>query len=242
MRSNSNIDHEEVKKFSQLANDWWNPQGELRTLHAINPLRLNYINEKAALNGKEVLDIGCGGGLLTEGMDKIGAKVTGIDMSEELLNIAKQHQTSSGTHVEYILSTAEAFALHHPKQFDVVTCLEMLEHVPDPISIIHAAAQLVKPNGHVFFSTINRNMKSYLFAIIGAEYLLKILPRHTHDFAKFIRPSELAEWARKEQLTMKDFTGISYQPLTKAYKLCPDIAVNYLAHLRSQKSDPGNFL
>lgn len=230
--SEPNIDQSEVAKFSQLSAQWWDPQGELKTLHDINPLRLQYINENAALHGKQILDIGCGGGLLSEGMAKLGAKVTGIDMSESALTVAKLHQTESATNVEYILSTAEAFALTRPNQFDVITCLEMLEHVPDPCSIIQAAAKLVKPDGHLFFSTLNRNAKSYLFTIIGAEYLFKLLPKNTHDFAKFIRPSELAEWARKANLNIEDMTGMSYNIFTRESYLCPDISVNYLIYLR----------
>jgi 2-polyprenyl-6-hydroxyphenyl methylase/3-demethylubiquinone-9 3-methyltransferase len=226
----SNIDPTEIAKFSELSIHWWDTQGELKTLHDINPLRLCYINEKSHLPGKTVLDIGCGGGILSESMDKIGAKVTGIDMSDASISVAKLHQFESGTNVNYLVTTAEALAMECPGQFDVVTCLEMLEHVPDPVSIIKSAAQLTKPGGHLFFSTLNRNVKSYLFAIIGAEYIMKLIPKNTHDFSKFIRPSELQDWARKAGLTIKDLTGLSYNPFTKQYKLCNDVSVNYLAH------------
>jgi 2-polyprenyl-6-hydroxyphenyl methylase/3-demethylubiquinone-9 3-methyltransferase len=223
-----NIDKAEITKFTKLAAQWWDPQGELKTLHDINPLRLSYIQEKTCLTGKKVLDIGCGGGLLAEKMQHYGAQVTGIDLSEEALEAAKAHQEKNNTHVDYLLTSAEEFATTHASEFDSITCLELLEHVPDPASLILAAATLVKPGGHVFFSTLNRNIKSYFFAIVGAEYLLKMLPKNTHDFAKFIRPSELTAWARKAGLVVNDITGMSYNPLTKEYTLGKDISVNYL--------------
>lgn len=223
-----NMDKTEIAKFAKLATHWWDPQGELKTLHDINPLRLKYIDEQASLKGKKVLDIGCGGGILAESMEKQGAQVTGIDLGEDMLQAARLHQETSKTQVNYLLTSAEEFAVTHAHEFDVVTCLELLEHVPDPSSIINSAAKLVKPGGQVFFSTVNRNIKSYLFAIVGAEYVLKILPKNTHDFAKFIRPSELAEWARKTGLTVKDIAGITYNPFIKEYKLGKDISVNYL--------------
>jgi len=222
------MDKTEIAKFAKLATHWWDPQGELKTLHDINPLRLKYIDEQASLKGKKVLDIGCGGGILAESMEKQGAQVTGIDLGEDMLQAARLHQETSKTQVNYLLTSAEEFAVTHAHEFDVVTCLELLEHVPDPSSIINSAAKLVKPGGQVFFSTVNRNIKSYLFAIVGAEYVLKILPKNTHDFAKFIRPSELAEWARKTGLTVKDIAGITYNPFIKEYKLGKDISVNYL--------------
>lgn len=227
-----NVDKIEIAKFDKLAADWWNPQGKLKTLHDINPLRLTYIDENASLKGKKVLDIGCGGGILAESMEKQGAQVTGIDLGEDALQAARLHQEKSKTHVNYLLTSAEEFAVTHANEFDVVTCLELLEHVPDPTSIINSAAKLVKPGGQVFFSTVNRNIKSYLFAIVGAEYLLKMLPKNTHDFAKFIRPSELAEWARKTGLVVKDIVGMTYNPFTKEYKLSKDVSVNYLIYLQ----------
>jgi 2-polyprenyl-6-hydroxyphenyl methylase/3-demethylubiquinone-9 3-methyltransferase len=227
----SNIDPAEIAKFSELASHWWDTHGEMKSLHDINPLRLQYIDQHSPLMGKKVIDIGCGGGILSESMDKKGAHVTGLDMSKQAIQVAKLHQHESGTHVDYFVSTAEDFAAKHPGEFDVVTCLEMLEHVPDPSSIVRACAALVKPGGSVFFSTLNRNMKSYLFAIIGAEYVLNIIPKNTHDYAKFIRPSELSEWARKSSLAVKNMTGLTYNPLNKTYKLCEDISVNYLVYL-----------
>lgn len=225
-----NQDPVEIAKFSALAAHWWDPEGELKTLHAINPVRLHYINEKAPLTGKTVLDIGCGGGILAESMAAVGAKVTGIDMSTAALNAAKLHQklSSSPLNIDYQEITAEQLAETHTAQFDIITCLECLEHVPDPASLIKAAARLVKPQGQLFFSTLNRNIKSYLFAILGAEYLLKLLPKNTHEFAQFIRPSELATWARKASLTVSDLIGLSYNPLTQKAKLTQDTAVNYI--------------
>jgi 2-polyprenyl-6-hydroxyphenyl methylase/3-demethylubiquinone-9 3-methyltransferase len=231
----SNIDPVEIAKFSEHAKHWWDANGELKTLHEINPLRLNYINEIAPLAHKIVLDVGCGGGILTESMAKKGAKVTGIDMSKAALTVAKLHQHESGTQVDYHQTTVEDFAEKHPEQFDVVTCLEMLEHVPDPSSVIKACADLVKPGGDLFFSTLNRNVKSYLFAIIGAEYLMKMLPKNTHDYAKFIKPSELAEWARKASLDVKNITGINYNIFTKEYSLGKDVSVNHVMHLKKSR-------
>jgi 2-polyprenyl-6-hydroxyphenyl methylase/3-demethylubiquinone-9 3-methyltransferase len=226
-----NIDQTEINQFSKLSGDWWNPQGALKTLHDLNPLRTRYIDEKAGINGKTVMDIGCGGGLLSESMQMLGAQVTGIDMCEEALQAAKAHQQISGQTVKYLFTTAEKVALACPEAFDVVTCMELLEHVPDPASLVQAAARLVKPGGHVFFSTIDRNVQSYLFAILGAEYITKILPKNTHDFARFIRPAELASWARTAGLTLEDLTGMAYNPFTRQCKLRKDISVNYLAHL-----------
>lgn len=223
-----NIDQAEIAKFAKFASHWWNPKGELKTLHDINPLRLQYITEQVSLSGKKVLDLGCGGGILAESMDHCGAVVTGLDLGEEALQAARFHQQSSGTHVDYLFTSAEEFAETHAGEFDVVTCLEMLEHVPNPASIIQAAARLVKPGGHVFFSTLNRNIKAYLFAIVGAEYVLRMLPKNTHDFAKFIRPSELVEWSRMAGLSVRGMVGLGYNPFTKEYKLGEDVSVNYM--------------
>ena len=224
-----NVDHAEVSKFEQLASRWWDPNSEFKPLHEINPLRLGYIDTRAALDGKTVLDVGCGGGILAESMAAHGAKVTGIDMGEAPLEVARLHLLESGQEVDYRRIPVEELADEMPGRFDVVTCMEMLEHVPDPASVIAACATLVKPGGHVFFSTINRNPKSYLFAIVGAEYVLRMLPRGTHDFAKFIRPSELSRWTREAGLDTHDITGMTYNPLTGIYKLDPrDVDVNYM--------------
>lgn len=223
-----NYDTEELAKFAAVAAHWWDPNGELKTLHQINPLRLSYIKEIVNLSGKSVIDIGCGGGILSESMALSSAQVTGIDMNKSVIDVAKLHQLETGTQVEYKLATAEAMAEERPSQYDVVTCLEMLEHVPDPLSIVRACATLVKPGGHLFFSTLNRNPKAYLFAILGAEYVLKILPKNTHDYAKFIRPSELNAWSRQCGLSPKEMKGIAYNPFTQQFKLTQDTAVNYL--------------
>jgi 2-polyprenyl-6-hydroxyphenyl methylase/3-demethylubiquinone-9 3-methyltransferase len=228
---NLNVDHVEISKFESLASRWWDPHSEFKPLHEINPLRLDYIDQIAGLNGKRVLDVGCGGGILAESMANRGADVMGIDMGESNLAVARLHLLESGLKVDYQKIPVEQLAEQQAGQFDVVTCLEMLEHVPDPASIIAACAKLVKPGGHVFFSTINRNPKSYLFAIIGAEYILRLLPKGTHDFEKFIRPSELDSWIRTAGLESRDITGLVYNPLTQVYKLNPkDIDVNYMVH------------
>ena len=224
----SNVDHAEIAKFEALAHRWWDRESEFKPLHDINPLRVNWIDERASLAGKKVLDVGCGGGILSEAMAQRGATVTGIDMGEAPLSVARLHLLESGLEVDYRQITAEALALECPEQFDVVTCLEMLEHVPDPASIIRACYKMVKPGGQVFFSTINRNPKAYALAIIGAEYVLKMLPRGTHDYRKFIRPSELGAWSRDAGLAVRDIVGLSYNPLTKDDKLSQDVDVNYL--------------
>lgn len=224
-----NADPLELQKFSDLAHRWWDPTSEFRPLHEINPLRLEWINARVPLAGKNVIDIGCGGGILSESMARKGATVTGIDLSEKALKVADLHSLESGVSVRYKLIAAEEMAAQEPGQFDVVTCMEMLEHVPDPAAIVRAAATLVKPGGHVFFSTLNRNPKAYLFAIIGAEYVLRLLPRGTHDYDKFITPSELSQFIRTAGLDLKGFKGLTYNPLTKIYSLNDDTSVNYLA-------------
>jgi 2-polyprenyl-6-hydroxyphenyl methylase/3-demethylubiquinone-9 3-methyltransferase len=232
---NSNVDLSEVAKFSNLASHWWDTEGELKSLHDINPLRLAFINEHAPLQTKQVIDIGCGGGILAESMALAGALVTGIDASDEAIKVAQLRQLETKTTIDYVVTTAEAMAIQHPQHFDVVTCLEMLEHVPDPCSVVKACADLLKPGGHLFFSTLNRNLKSYLFSIIGAEYILKLLPRNTHDFAKFIKPAELSLWARQAGLLTQHMAGISYNPFTKNYTLSSDYSVNYLIHLQKKR-------
>ncbi|SCZ49244.1 bifunctional 2-polyprenyl-6-hydroxyphenol methylase/3-demethylubiquinol 3-O-methyltransferase UbiG [Thiohalomonas denitrificans] len=225
-----NVDPSELRKFEELASRWWDPESEFKPLHEINPLRLDYVDERVGLSGKRVLDVGCGGGILSESMAARGAEVTGIDMGEAPLSVARLHQLESGVKVEYRQITVEALAEEMPGAFDAVTCMEMLEHVPDPASAIAACARLVKPDGRVFFSTLNRNPKSYLFAIVGAEYLLRLLPKGTHDYAKFIRPSEMESWARQGGLRVRELTGLSYNPLTRQYSLGRNVDVNYLAH------------
>jgi len=224
-----NADPLEIQKFSALAHRWWDPTSEFRPLHEINPLRLEWINARAPLAGKKVIDIGCGGGILTESMARRGASVTGIDLSEKALQVADLHSLESGVQVRYELISAEAMAAREAGQYDIVTCMEMLEHVPDPAAIVQACASLVKPGGHVFFSTLNRNPKSYLFAIIGAEYLLRMLPKGTHDYDKFITPAELAQFARSAGLDVNGLKGLSYNPFSKIYSLGTDTSVNYLA-------------
>jgi 2-polyprenyl-6-hydroxyphenyl methylase/3-demethylubiquinone-9 3-methyltransferase len=228
----TNADPLELEKFSQLAHRWWDPSSEFKPLHEINPLRLDYINRIAPLAGKTVLDVGCGGGILSESMAALGAQVTGIDLGDKALQVAKLHLLESGRQVNYRKIAVEDLAVEQPGHYDVVTCMELLEHVPDPSSIINACAQLVKPDGHVFFSTLNRNPKSYLFAVIGAEYLLHMLPRGTHDYAKFIKPSELAQFCRNAGLDVSDISGMSYHPIYKTYSLGRDADVNYLLACR----------
>ena len=227
-----NADVLELQKFGELAHKWWDKSSEFKPLHEINPLRLNYIDSLAGLSGKRVLDVGCGGGILSESMHFKGADVTGIDLGEQALNVAKLHQLESGAKVNYELISVEQLALEQPASFDVVTCMEMLEHVPDPASIVAACARLVKPGGSVFFSTINRNPKAYLFAVLGAEYILNMLPKGTHDYAKFIKPSELSSWVRQSGLDVAGMRGMSYQPLTQHYSLSDDVSVNYLLHTK----------
>ena len=225
-----NADPAELEKFSQLAHRWWDPTSEFRPLHEINPLRLEWIDGIAGLAGKSMLDVGCGGGILAEAAAGKGARVTGIDLSERALKIAQLHLLESRLPVQYALASPEEYAQTHGAAFDVVTCMEMLEHVPDPGRTVAACAQLLKPGGHAFFSTISRNPKSYLFAIIGAEYVLKLLPKGTHDYARFIRPSELMGWCRAARLGPAGIKGMSYNPFTRVYRLGTDCSVNYLLH------------
>ena len=231
-QSAHNVDPAEIAKFESLAARWWDPHSEFKPLHDINPLRLDYIERLEPLQGKRVLDVGCGGGLLSEGMAARGARVTGIDMGEAPLSVAKLHLYESGLEVDYRQITAEQMAAENPATYDVVTCLEMLEHVPQPESIVTACARMAKPGGLVVFSTINRNPKAYAFAILGAEYILRLLPKGTHDFRKFIRPSELDRWARGAELQLRDLSGMTYNPLTGRYRLGQDADVNYLAAYR----------
>ncbi|MES9846288.1 MAG: bifunctional 2-polyprenyl-6-hydroxyphenol methylase/3-demethylubiquinol 3-O-methyltransferase UbiG [Candidatus Sedimenticola sp. PURPLELP] len=229
MSESINVDHAEISKFEELAARWWDPHSEFKPLHEINPLRLGYIDDIAHLQGKKVLDVGCGGGILAESMAAKGADVTGIDMGEAPLEVARLHLLESQLEVHYERIPVERLAEEQPESFDVVTCMEMLEHVPDPSSVVRACARLTKPGGHIFFSTLNRNPKSYLFAIIGAEYILNLLPKGTHDYAKFIRPSELDTWIRQAGIDTDSMTGLVYNPLTGKYRLdSTDVDVNYM--------------
>ncbi|MCK7549477.1 bifunctional 2-polyprenyl-6-hydroxyphenol methylase/3-demethylubiquinol 3-O-methyltransferase UbiG [Marinobacter koreensis] len=235
--TNQNVDRNEIAKFEALANRWWDPSSEFKPLHDINPLRLNYIDERVSLAGKKVLDVGCGGGLLSEGMAQRGAHVTGIDMGEAPLSVARLHGLESGISVDYRQITVEELARDPEQagQYDVVTCLEMLEHVPDPASVLKSCAAMLKPGGHLFVSTINRNPKSFLFAIVGAEYVLNMLPKGTHEWKKFIRPSEMSDFLRQAGLDVRELTGMTYNPITKSYKLGRDVDVNYLMHARDTR-------
>lgn len=234
--TDANVDPNEVAKFEQLAERWWDEQGEFKPLHEINPLRLDFIDQHAGIAGRRIVDVGCGGGLLSEGMAARGATVTGIDMAGNALAVAKLHLMETGQHVTYLQTSAEEFAATHPGAFDVVTCLELLEHVPDPARTIAACAALVKPGGDVFFSTLNRTPKAWLFAVVGAEYVLRLLPRGTHDYSRFIRPSELAAAARAAGLEIRTATGLHYAPLTRRYSLGPGLDVNYMCHARRLES------
>lgn len=229
MTSAENVHAHEIHKFGSQAERWWDPDGEFKTLHAVNPLRVQFIRAMAALEGQRVVDVGCGGGILSEGLARCGAEVLGVDLSADLLDVADLHGLESGVPVAYRKISAEALAAEQPGAFDLVTCMEMLEHVPNPASIVNACARLVKPGGMVFFSTLNRNLKAYLLAIVGAEYLLRMIPKGTHDYATFIRPSELVRWGRQSGLDLVSMEGVSYNPITRQFSLGPDVGVNYLA-------------
>ncbi len=228
--SSLNADPAELQKFAALAHRWWDPGSEFKPLHDINPLRVDYIDRIAGLRGKRVLDVGCGGGILSESMAGRGAEVIGIDLGEKALKVAQLHKLESGANVDYRLVAVETLAQEQPQSFDVVTCMEMLEHVPDPSAVVQACARLVRPGGRVFFSTLNRNPKSYLFAVIGAEYVLNMLPKGTHEYGKFIKPSELSSWCRAAGLDVSGLAGMHYNPLSKRYSLGADVSVNYLLH------------
>jgi len=230
--THENVDPVEVAKFDALADSWWDPEGQSKPLHQINPLRLQFIKDRTSLKAAKIVDVGCGGGILTESLALSGADATGVDMGELPLEIARLHALEAGLKIDYQQTTAEAMAANHPDEFDAVTCMEMLEHVPDPQSIIAACAQMVKPGGDVYFSTLNRNPKAWLLAIVGAEYIADMLPKGTHDYARFIKPSELARACREAGLTVSAIAGISYHPLTRKYALTQDVDVNYLMHCR----------
>jgi 2-polyprenyl-6-hydroxyphenyl methylase / 3-demethylubiquinone-9 3-methyltransferase len=233
MNTNTNVDPQELAKFSELAHRWWDPESEFRPLHQINPLRLEWIDELASLRGKSVVDVGCGGGILAEAMARRSGQVLGIDLAVRPLGVARLHALETGVdNLEYREVPAESLAAEQPGAFDVVTCMEMLEHVPDPSSVVRACGAMVKPGGWVFFSTLNRNPKSFLFAIVGAEYVLNLLPKGTHEYARFIRPSELARWCRDANLTIEGSRGMQYNPLTRRYWLSGDTSVNYLIACR----------
>ena len=232
MHEHSNVDAAEIARFQSAASRWWDPEGDMRPLHELNPVRLAYVERSGTMRGRTVLDVGCGGGLLSEAMAVSGATVTGLDQASDLLDVARLHALESGVPVDYRLETAEAHAETHAGRYDVVTCMEMLEHVPDPASVVAALALLVRPGGHVFVSTINRNPRAWLQAVVAAEYVLRLLPRGTHAYDKFIRPSELASWARDCGLEMVDIAGLEYDPFARSARLSSDARVNYLAHLR----------
>ena len=231
-----NLDHEEVNKFDELAAKWWDMEGEFKPLHQINPLRVGFIKDRSILEGKKILDVGCGGGILAEALSELGANVTGIDASENTIGVAKSHSKSINSNVRFIQNTIEEFIASNPEEkFDVITCLEMLEHVPSPGEIIKNCSDILKKDGDIFFSTINRNPRSYLFAVIGAEYILNLLPKGTHDYEKFIKPSELAKWIREAGLNSEETIGLSYNPITDNYWLGKDIQVNYMVHAKKGK-------
>ncbi|WP_148052530.1 bifunctional 2-polyprenyl-6-hydroxyphenol methylase/3-demethylubiquinol 3-O-methyltransferase UbiG [Atlantibacter hermannii] len=233
-----NVDRGEIAKFEAVASRWWDTEGEFKPLHRINPLRLGYITERAGgLFGKTVLDVGCGGGILSESMARQEATVTGLDMGAEPLQVARLHALESGVELDYVQETVEEHAAKHPEKYDVVTCMEMLEHVPDPASVVKACARLVKPGGHVFFSTLNRNGKSWLMAIVGAEYILRMVPKGTHDIKKFIKPAELLSWVDGTTLQERHMTGLHFNPLTNRFTLGPGVDVNYMLHTQAKTGD-----
>ncbi|MEH4799732.1 bifunctional 2-polyprenyl-6-hydroxyphenol methylase/3-demethylubiquinol 3-O-methyltransferase UbiG [Atlantibacter hermannii] len=233
-----NVDRGEIAKFEAVASRWWDTEGEFKPLHRINPLRLGYITERAGgLFGKTVLDVGCGGGILSESMARQGATVTGLDMGAEPLQVARLHALESGVELDYVQETVEEHAAKHPEKYDVVTCMEMLEHVPDPASVVNACARLVKPGGHVFFSTLNRNGKSWLMAVVGAEYILRMVPKGTHDIKKFIKPAELLSWVDGTTLQERHMTGLHFNPLTNRFTLGPGVDVNYMLHTQAKTGD-----
>ncbi len=237
MDARANVDASEIAKFDALAQRWWDPKGEFRPLHELNPLRLAFIEEHVPLTATAVLDVGCGGGILSEAMARRGARVIGIDLAQAALEVAQLHALEANVPIEYQLASAEEFAKNAPTRYDVVTCMEMLEHVPEPEAVMNALGKLVKPGGHVFVSTINRNLKAFLLAIVGAEYVMRMLPRGTHEYERFIRPSELVAMARSSGLSLQEIAGIEYNPLSQAFTLSTDASVNYLAHfIRSTAS------
>lgn len=229
MTHSENVNPDEINKFGALAERWWDPEGEFKTLHAVNPLRTRFIQEHATVRGHKFVDVGCGGGILSESLAALGAGVTGIDLSADLVDIADLHSLESGLNIDYRKISAETLAAEHAEAFDCVTCMEMLEHVPEPASVVNACAQLAKPGGTVFFSTLNRQLKSWMLAIVGAEYVLRMIPRGTHDYNTFIKPSELCRWARQAGLEVQAICGVSYNPLANEFSLGDDINVNYLA-------------
>ena len=231
-----NVDPAEIARFDAAASRWWDPQGEMRPLHDLNPVRLAYVERAGKLDGLRILDVGCGGGLLAEAMARKGASVTGLDLADDLLQVARLHALETGVTVDYVLEAAETHAQQHAGEYDVVTCMEMLEHVPDPTLVIAALGQLVKPGGNVFVSTLNRTLKAYALAVIGAEYVLRLLPTGTHTYDKFIRPSELRDWSRVAGLSVVDIAGLDYDPFTRNARLTNDVSVNYLMHLRREAS------
>jgi len=236
MPESPNVDTAEIARFQSLASRWWDPQGEMRPLHDLNPVRLRYVERCGPLDGRSILDVGCGGGLLAEAMARKGADVVGLDLSEELLDVARLHALEAGVQLEYRAESAEVHASKHAGRYDVVTCMEMLEHVPDPAAIVAALATLVRPGGDVFVSTLNRTPRAYLLAVLGAEYVLRLLPTGTHSYEKFIRPSELAAWARAAGLVQVDIAGLDYEPFSRAARLTDDARVNYLMHFRRPAS------